>query len=88
MDIGFTLIKESGETFTFYTTNSFSLNSMKKSLIKLIHQRNFHEKFVPTNKLGKGNFATVYEVLRHEDSKKFAVKAFSKKSIYSVEKGK
>lgn len=57
---------------------------MKKSLIKVIHQRDFHSKFVPTNKIGKGNFATVYEVLRHEDGKKFAVKAFSKKSVYSV----
>lgn len=34
--------------------------------------------YVPTKKLGKGNFATVYEVVRLEDGQKFAVKAYSK----------
>lgn len=43
-----------------------------------INQRGFHELFKPIKKIGKGNFATVYLVNKHEDGKKYAVKAFSK----------
>ena len=38
--------------------------------------------------MGKGNFATVYEVVRREDDAKFAVKAFSKVNTFSTENGK
>jgi hypothetical protein len=31
-------------------------------LSKLINQKGFHELFKPIKKLGKGNFASVYEV--------------------------
>ncbi len=34
--------------------------------------------YKPVIKLGKGGFATVYEVERATDKKRFAVKAFSK----------
>jgi serine/threonine protein kinase len=34
----------------------------------------------PIKKLGKGGFATVYEVERQTDKKHFAVKAFSKQN--------
>ena len=51
---------------------------MRKKLSKKINQRGFHSMYVPTKKLGKGNFATVYEVVRLEDGQKFAVKAYSK----------
>lgn len=44
--------------------------------------------FRPMRKLGKGNFATVYEVERLEDGKKYAVKAFSKNTCFSTPKGK
>lgn len=43
-----------------------------------INQRGFHELFKPIKKIGKGNFATVYLVIRHEDGGKYAAKAFSK----------
>jgi serine/threonine protein kinase len=43
-----------------------------------INQRGFHELFKPIKKIGKGNFASVYLVIKHEDGKKYAVKAFSK----------
>ncbi len=36
--------------------------------------------YKPVRKLGKGGFATVYEVERATDGKRFAVKAFSKAS--------
>jgi serine/threonine protein kinase len=44
--------------------------------------------FKPLRKLGKGNFATVYEVERVTDGCKFAVKAFSKSHAFSAKNGK
>lgn len=57
-------------------------------LSKLINQKGFHEIFKPIKKLGKGNFASVYEVERLTDSKKFAVKAFSKQNTFAAKNGK
>jgi len=54
----------------------------------LLHQKGFHERFKPLRKLGKGNFATVYEVERFSDGKKFAVKAFSKQTCFAANRGK
>ena len=44
--------------------------------------------FKPLKKLGKGNFASVYEVERLTDQAKFAVKAFSKQSCFNAKNGK
>jgi len=44
--------------------------------------------FKPSKKLGKGNFASVYQVERLTDGKKFAVKAFSKQTAFSAKNGK
>jgi serine/threonine protein kinase len=44
--------------------------------------------FKPIRKLGKGNFATVYEAERATDKVKFAVKAFSKEACFSAKNGK
>jgi serine/threonine protein kinase len=43
-----------------------------------LNQIGFHKLYKPIKKIGKGGFATVYEVERLTDKKKFAVKAFSK----------
>jgi serine/threonine protein kinase len=56
---------------------------MRNHLNKLINQKGFHVQFKPVKKLGKGNFATVYQVIRLEDGAKFAVKAFSKANTYN-----
>ena len=61
---------------------------MLKILRTLLVQRGFHELFKPVKKLGSGSFATVFEVRRYEDNKKFAVKAFSKNHMFSSPKGK
>lgn len=53
-----------------------------------MNQKGFHEMFKPIRKLGKGNFATVYEAERVTDKAKFAVKAFSKEACFSVKNGK
>jgi calcium-dependent protein kinase len=44
--------------------------------------------FKPIKKLGKGNFATVYEAERMTDQQRFAVKAFSKQNSYSAKNGR
>lgn len=49
-----------------------------KYLSKSLNQLGFHRLYKPVKKLGKGGFATVYEVERMTDKKHFAVKAFSK----------
>jgi serine/threonine protein kinase len=38
--------------------------------------------FKPIKKIGKGNFASVYLVVKYEDKQKYAVKAFSKEGTY------
>ena len=50
----------------------------RDSLERKLNQRGFHEIFKPIKKIGKGNFASVYLVYKHEDGHKYAVKAFSK----------
>lgn len=60
----------------------------KTELEKRINQRGFHSLFKPIRKIGKGNFASVYLAERLEDKKLVAVKAFSKESTFSQEKGK
>ncbi len=54
-----------------------------EKIAKKITQTGFHEQFRPIRKLGKGGFATVYEVKRALDGKTFAVKAFSKAHAFS-----
>lgn len=56
-----------------------------KFLGKILNQYGFHQLFKPIKKLGKGGFATVYEVQRTTDGKKFAVKAFSKQATLNSE---
>lgn len=60
----------------------------KNYLESVLNQRGFHELFKPIKKIGKGNFASVYLVIKHEDGKKYAVKAFSKEATFSEERGK
>lgn len=57
---------------------------MRGHLGRFLNQKGFHTQFKPTKKLGKGNFASVYQVIRAEDGKKFAVKAFSKANTYNT----
>lgn len=64
------------------------LNDLRLVLKTRLNQRGFHEQFKALDKIGKGNFASVYLVEKHEDRKRYAVKAFSKEAAYSEEKGK
>jgi serine/threonine protein kinase len=49
-------------------------------LSRNLNQLGFHRLYKPVKKLGKGGFATVYEVERLTDKRHFAVKAFSKQN--------
>ena len=85
--IGFRLYVDEGFGCSFYGPSDL-IEKWVSYLQPEIHQKGFHERFKPLRILGKGNFATVYEVTRIVDGKKFAVKAFSKQSCFSTDKGK
>ena len=53
-----------------------------------LNQHGFHQMFRPLKKLGKGNFASVYQVERVTDGSHFAVKAFSKAALAKAPNGK
>lgn len=55
-----------------------------KCLCRSINQLGFHRMFKPLRILGKGAFATVYEVERQSDGKHFAVKAFAKQNTFNA----
>lgn len=66
-----------------YFKNKKYIELIIDRLAKQLTQFGFHEQFRPVRKIGKGGFATVYEVKRALDGKTFAVKAFSKATAFS-----
>ena len=55
----------------------------RDDLAPRMNQRGFHELFKPIKKIWKGNFTSVYLVIKHKDERKYSVKAFSKEGTYS-----
>jgi serine/threonine protein kinase len=88
MKVGIRLFYDSARQFTFYCNNPSILEAWYCLLAKKLNQKGFHEMFKPLRKLGKGNFATVYEVERTTDGRRFAVKAFSKVHAFNAKNGK
>ena len=86
--IGFKFLISNTEFNCFFTADLSLIESWSLHLSKLINQRGFHELFKPIRKLGKGNFASVYEVERVTDLRRFAVKAFSKQNTFAAKNGK
>ena len=78
--VGFRLLKENAMNMEFMIIAEHLLPVWIKYLSKIINQLGFHNTFKPLRKLGKGGFATVYEVERVTDGKLFAVKAFAKQN--------
>lgn len=75
---------EKGDTKLTYQLNSDEEIAIWRSILKnKLNQRGFHEQFKALDKIGKGNFASVYLVEKHEDKQRYAVKAFSKEAAYS-----
>lgn len=77
---GFRLVRQDASSIDFQIVSSNVLGIWLKYLTKMLNQIGFHNLFKPLRKLGKGGFATVYEVQRLTDNKLFAVKAFSKQN--------
>lgn len=73
-------MKEGRHFISFIIKTENYINYWVKYLGRQITQYGFHKMYRPLKKLGKGGFATVYEVERLTDKKKFAVKAFSKQN--------
>ena len=71
------------KSLTLKNDSEKTLLTWRDHLASRINQRGFHELFKPIKKIGKGNFATVYLVFKHENNAKYAVKAFSKEGTYS-----
>ncbi len=78
--LGFRLILEKKAAVEFYFKSEPLLDIWLKYLSKNLNQYGFHKLYKPVRKLGKGGFATVYEVQRVTDGIRFAAKAFSKAS--------
>lgn len=62
--IGITLFQNSQITNTLYTLHEAALQVFRINLSRFINQKGFHSQFKPVKKLGKGNFASVYQVIR------------------------
>jgi hypothetical protein len=75
---------EKGDTkLTYQLSNDEEIATWRIFLKTRLNQRGFHEQFKALDKIGKGNFASVYLVEKHEDKHRYAVKAFSKEAAYS-----
>lgn len=78
--IGIRLIKEKGGKVELYSKFQSLTEIWIRHLSKHLNQYGFHKNYKPIKKIGKGGFATVYEVVRLSDKEHFAVKAFSKQN--------
>lgn len=84
--VGFSIRKDGKEKVDFVIVDQKYMEIWEKCLGRRMNQLGFHRLFKPIRKLGKGGFATVYEVQRQTDCKHFAVKAFAKQNtINSVD---
>ncbi|CAK82004.1 unnamed protein product (macronuclear) [Paramecium tetraurelia] len=64
------------------------INEWRSFLGERINQWQFHSMFRVFKKIGKGNFASVYQAERIEDNQLMAIKAFAKQPAYAEENGK
>lgn len=73
-------MKDGKDKSDFVIVDEKYMGIWEKCLGRCMNQLGFHRLFKPIRKLGKGGFATVYEVERQTDGKHFAVKAFAKQN--------
>lgn len=65
----------------FYSYNEQDIEDWYTHLIPMCVLLDLNSKYVRLNKIGKGNFATVYKYERKTDRKQFAVKSLEKRKI-------
>ncbi|CAD8060351.1 unnamed protein product [Paramecium primaurelia] len=88
---GISIIKDLGNETIIqekYFGGERLIKQWREFLSNRINQWQFHQMFRVYKKIGKGNFASVYLAQKIEDSKKMAIKAFSKQAAYAEENGK
>lgn len=78
--IGFRLHRAACAPVDFQIVADNVIDIWMKCLTRSLNQLGFHKLYKPIKKIGKGGFATVYEVERLTDKLHFAVKAFSKQN--------
>jgi serine/threonine protein kinase len=78
--VGFSITKDGTQKVDLMIVDTKYMEIWSKYLNRYLNQLGFHKLFKPVRKLGKGGFATVYEVERQTDGKHFAVKAFAKQN--------
>lgn len=83
--VGFTLQKTGSQPTEIIILGESVIEIWVRLLSRTLNQLGFHRLYKPVKKLGKGGFATVYEVERLTDKRHFAVKAFSKQNTVSSE---
>ena len=88
LKLGFKLYKDQQHWNQFFTQNVVDINALIRILSAHLNERGFHYQYKPIKKLGKGNFASVYEVVRVADGMRYAVKAFSKINTFASPNGK
>ena len=78
--LGFRLIRHGCPSVEFKSYSESMAEAWVRGLGKKLNQLGFHQLYKPIKKVGKGGFATVYEVERLSDGAHLAVKAFSKQN--------
>ena len=71
-----------------FARNEAEFKEWIRQLGTVMVRTDFHEKFKVKKTLGQGSFAKVYLANNLEDKQMYAIKAFSKESIFKQSKGK
>ncbi len=80
-------ITRNGNKYEFFSTDEKCIESWSSALKGICVLTNFHDEYKAQKMIGKGSFAKVYLVESKTNGKTFAVKAFTKESVFAANKG-
>jgi len=80
-------ITRNGNKYEFFSSDEKSIESWTNALKTICVLTNFHDEYKAQKMIGKGSFAKVYLVESKTNGKTFAVKAFTKESVFAANKG-
>lgn len=88
--IGFKFMKHLQKSieFSFCQNTEDAAIAFQVIMTSKINTFGFHEMYKASKKIGKGSFASVYLVTKKTTEEEFAVKAFSKETLYAQPRGK
>mmetsp|Transcript_13860 Transcript_13860/g.13816 ORF Transcript_13860/g.13816 Transcript_13860/m.13816 type:complete len:551 (+) Transcript_13860:79-1731(+) len=75
------------ENQDFYSLQEIDIDQWYQNLVRFCVLLDLTQKYKRLNKIGKGNFATVYKYERISDKKIFAVKSLEKRKIMESKRG-